>query len=110
MERPPQRSYYVVFAESTFSSWAEVQQHAPQLVAEHIARSQRLYEEGTVLMAGAFLEPPDAPVTTMAVLASREAAEEYMRGDPFVVAGHVSRWYIREWANMFYSPATPPTA
>jgi uncharacterized protein YciI len=109
MERAQQRTYYVAFAESTFSSWAEVQQQAPYLIAEHIARSQRLREEGAVLMAGAFLEPLDAPVTTMAVLASREAAEAYMRGDPFVVAGHVKRWYIREWANMFYAPPSPPT-
>ena len=27
-----------------------------------------------------------------------------MRSDPFVLNGQVKRWYIREWANMFYVP------
>jgi len=54
-----------------------------------------------VVMAGAFLDRPDEPLSTMAVCASREAAEEYVRGDPFVVKGKVSGWHIRAWANMF---------
>lgn len=106
MDRAAQPSYYVAFAETAFSSWAEVQQKAPQAVAQHIARSKQLHEEGTLLMAGAFLDRPDEPVTTMSVLVSRAAAEEYMRGDPFVLNGQVKRWYIREWANMLsVSPA-----
>jgi uncharacterized protein YciI len=28
------------------------------------------------------------------------AAEDYARNDPFVVAGLVEEWRIREWANM----------
>jgi hypothetical protein len=56
------------------------------------------------------LDRPDEPVTTMGVLVSREAAEEYMRGDSFVLNGQVKSWYIREWANMFYVPPAQPTA
>ena len=52
-------------------------------------------------MAGAFLEPTDGPVQTMGVLTSREAAEDYARKDPFVVAGLVEEYTIRQWANMF---------
>ena len=37
----------------------------------------------------------------MAVLTTREAAEEYARGAPFVLNGMVSTWSIREWANIF---------
>ena len=47
-------------------------------------------------MAGAFLDNPDEPLSTMAVLSSREAAEEYVKGDPFVQKGMTSNWYIRE--------------
>jgi uncharacterized protein len=104
MDMAQQPKYYVVFAETAFTSWAEVQQHAPQEVAQHIARSKHLHEEGKLLLSGAFLDRPDEPVTTMGVLPSREAAEEYMRGDPFVLKGLVKRWYIREWANMFFVP------
>jgi len=35
------------------------------------------------------------------VLTSREAADDYIRGDPFVLHGMVSHWHIREWANLF---------
>ena len=105
MDNTPQPRYYVTFAETVFQSWAEVQQQAPQALAEHIARSKQLHDAGTLLMAGAFLDRSDEPVTTMAVLPSRAAAEEYMRGDPFVLNGQVKRWYIREWGNMFYVPA-----
>lgn len=37
----------------------------------------------------------------MAVLTTRETAEEYAKGDPFVLNGMVSKWYIREWADLF---------
>ncbi len=50
-------------------------------------------------MAGAFLNNPDEPLTTMGVFTSREAAMEYVKGDPFVLNGMVSKWYVREWAN-----------
>jgi uncharacterized protein YciI len=52
-------------------------------------------------MAGAFLDNPAEPLSTMSVLTSREAAEEYIKGDPFVVNGMVTNWHIRECANMF---------
>jgi uncharacterized protein len=55
-----------------------------------------LHALGTLLIGGIFLNNPDEPLSTMAVLTTREAAEEYMRGDPFVLKGMVSKWYIRE--------------
>jgi uncharacterized protein len=54
-----------------------------------------------VVMAGAFLDRPDEPLSTMVVCTSREAADDYIQGDPFVRKGQVSAWHIREWANMF---------
>jgi hypothetical protein len=48
----------------------------------------------------------------MAVCPSREAAEEYLRGDPFVQQGLVSRWRIRDWRDLFAraAPAGPRSA
>lgn len=106
MAGEPQPTYYVVFAESTFSSWEDVRRQAGAALQQHLAQSRRLHEEGKVLMSGVFLDHPGEPVTTMAVLTSREDAEAYMRDDPFVAQGMVRRWYVREWANMFYTP--PP--
>ncbi len=93
--------YYVVFMTTTYGSFAEAQEAAARDIAAHVARSERMHEQGTVVMAGAFLDRPDEPLSTMVVLTSREAAEDYIQGDPFVVKGKVSAWHIREWANMF---------
>jgi uncharacterized protein YciI len=40
----------------------------------------------------------------MAVFTSREAAEAFVKDDPFVVNGVVRGWYIREWNEMFSTP------
>jgi uncharacterized protein YciI len=83
-----------------FQSMAEVQGTAPAELAAHLARSKQLHEPGVLLMAGAFLDHAEQPVQTMGVLVSRETAEEYVRRDPFYVAGMVSDHTIREWVNM----------
>jgi len=102
MARPTtQPLYYVVFMATTYRSFAEAQEEAAEDIAAHLARSERMHERGLVIMAGAFLDRPDEPLSTMAVLTSREAAEDYARGDPFVLKGKVSAWHVREWANMF---------
>ena len=96
-----QHVYYVVFAETLYTSFDDALANAPDLIAAHIARSKELHARGTLLMSGAFLDHPQEPLSTMGVLTSREAAEEYIKGDPFVLNGMVRTWYIREWANMF---------
>jgi len=73
--------------------------HPPDIAA-HIARSRGLHDAGTILMAGVFLDRPEEPLSTMAVLTSREAADDDIRGDPFVLHGMVSHWHIRAWATM----------
>ena len=37
----------------------------------------------------------------MAIFPSREAAEEFIAGDPFVTNGLVAKWRIVEWAAVF---------
>ena len=34
---------------------------------------------------------------SMAIFATREAAEEFARSDPFVLEGVVRRWEVRDW-------------
>ena len=64
-------------------------------------KNQPVYYVVFCLTKYASFEKKDEPLCTMAVLTSREAAEEYITGDPFVIKGMVYNWYIREWANMF---------
>ncbi len=101
MTIPQQNVYYAVFVVTSYESFDDALARSPEDIAAHVARSQELHANGTLLMSGAFLNNPQEPLSTMAVLTSREAAEEYMRGDPFVLKGMVNKWYIREWANMF---------
>ncbi|GAC1615068.1 MAG: hypothetical protein NVS9B1_24760 [Candidatus Dormibacteraceae bacterium] len=99
-ESKVQPIYFVAFFTTTLTSMDEVRQQAPEALAAHIARSRELHAEGTLVMAGAFLDNPGGPVSTMGVLTSREAAEAYAMGDPFVQNGMVSEWHIRPWANI----------
>ena len=96
-----QDMYYVVFFETFYDSFEDAMSKAPDVIAAHTARSKELHAQGTLLMSGAFLNRAEEPLSTMAICATPEAAEEYARGDPFVLNGMVSRWYIRKWANMF---------
>lgn len=95
-----QASYFVAFFTTAFSSMEDIRREAPEALQRHLERTRRLHAEGAVLMAGAFLEPRGGPISTMAVLASREAAEDFVRGDPFVELGKVAHHEIREWNNM----------
>ena len=45
----------------------------------------------------------------MAIFTTREAAEEFVRGDPFVLHGVVRNWTIREW-NEALVPERPARA
>ncbi len=93
--------FYVVFFTTRFQSFADVQRDAPEQLAEHVATSKRLHEQGSLLMSGAFLDHPDEPLRTMGVLRSYDEARHYAENDPFLRAGLIADWDIREWANIF---------
>ena len=93
--------YYVVFFETLYNSFEDALSKAPDVIAAHKARSEDLHSQGTLLMAGAFLNSPGESPGTMAICTTLEAAQEFVRGDPFVLNGMVSKWYIREWSNLF---------
>jgi uncharacterized protein len=97
--KPP--IYYVVVCVLKYRSFAEAKTEAAEKIAAHIKRSKELHSSGALVMAGAFLDKPDEPLSTMGVLTSRQAAEEYVKGDPFYLDGSMTKWTIREWANMF---------
>jgi len=60
-------------------------------------------------MVGTFANPQEEG--SMAVFTTREAAEEFVRGDPFVLNGVVSNWDIRGWNEVLApSPEAGETA
>lgn len=101
MNIPQQRVYYVISVITSFESFNDAKTRAPDMIAAHMARSQELHASGTLLMSGAFLDNSQEALGTMAIHTTREAAEEYIKGDPFYLNGMVRSWHIREWANMF---------
>jgi hypothetical protein len=97
-----QPKYFVAFFEidEKYKTVNDIMAAWPQPLSEHLARSNRLHGEGKVIMAGAFTDGPDEPLTTMSVFYTREDAEEFAQGDPFVLNGAVTNWYVREWGNI----------
>lgn len=82
---------YVVFYESA----DDVQSKAPAHFPAHRARWQEFRDGGTLLMIGTFANPQEEG--SMGIFTTRDAAEEFVKGDPFVLNGVVRRWHIREW-------------
>jgi uncharacterized protein YciI len=64
----------------------------------HRARLNEFYARGVLLLAGPLGNPPEG---AMSVFTTREAAEEFAQGDPFVLNGVVSKWRLVEWAEAF---------
>ena len=82
---------YVLFYESADDVLSTAPIHSPA----HRAHCERFHSRGTLLMAGVFAKPREDGA--MSIFTTRDAAEEFARGDPFVVNGVVRHWYIREW-------------
>ena len=82
---------YVLFYESA----DDVLEMAPRHFPAHKERLDRFHGEGTLLLVGTFANPKEEG--SMAIFTTREAAEEFANGDPFVQNGVVRSWYLREW-------------
>ena len=61
----------------------------------HVARLHEFHDRGVLLMVGTMDEPVNGDA--MGIFTTREAAEEFVAGDPFVVHGVVAEWTVRPW-------------
>ena len=89
---------YVLFYDSADDVLAKAPAHFPA----HSARVDDFRARGELLIAGTFANPQEEG--SMAIFTSRDAAEEFVAGDPFVLNGVVRNWEIREW-NEVLAPA-----
>ncbi len=87
---------YVLFYESA----EDVADTAPAYFVAHQARWHEFRERGSLVLIGPFTDRTGA----MAVFTTREAAEEFAAGDPFVLNGVIRHWFIREWLEAIASP------
>jgi uncharacterized protein YciI len=74
---------------------ADVLARAPEHFPAHQARIRDFHGRGEILMVGTFGDP--VAQGSMAIFPTREAAEAFVEGDPFVLHGVVARWELREW-------------
>ncbi|WNC88138.1 YciI-like protein [Paraburkholderia sp. FT54] len=74
---------------------------------EHLKLAWAATERGELLLAGALAEPTD---TAMLLFQgdSAAAAEAFAKADPYVLAGLVTRWRVREWTTVVGEGAAKP--
>jgi uncharacterized protein YciI len=82
---------YVMFYESADDYLPKARRYG----ADHRARLEQFHARGLLLAAGPLLDPQDG--SAMGVFTSRQAAEEFVSGDPFVLHGVVRSWRVRPW-------------
>jgi uncharacterized protein YciI len=86
---------YVLFYESA----EDVASKAPPHFAAHWGRCEEFHARGTLELVGTFADPQAEG--SMSIFTTREAAEEFATGDPFVINGVVRSWELREWNEAF---------
>jgi uncharacterized protein YciI len=94
----PQVVKYVLF----YVSGDDVASRAHAYFPAHRERYLESHAQGTLLMVGTFEDPQREGA--MAVFTTREAAEDFARGDPFVLAGIVRSWRVLAWNEVLATP------
>jgi uncharacterized protein YciI len=90
---PPQEATevkYVLLYESIEAAGVK----APAYLKAHEARIREFHSRGCLVMTGSFTNAEDG---AMGIFTTREAAEEFIKEDPFVVHGAIQSWHITEW-------------
>lgn len=82
---------YVLFYESA----DDVLSKAPPHIPAHSARLGDFHARGTLLMGGAFDNVQDDGA--MMIFTTHDAAEEFVRGDPYLLNGVIRGWRIHTW-------------
>jgi uncharacterized protein len=78
-----------------YTSADDVHTKAPVHFPAHQQRLDEFQARGDLLMVGTFGDPQKEG--SMAIFRTRESAEEFVAGDPFVRNGVVSAYEIRDW-------------
>jgi len=83
-----------------------VERRAP-FRAEHIALAREAVARGELVLGGALAKPADGVVLLFRG-SSPDAAEAFAKSDPYVRAGIVSGWRVREWTTVVGPDAENP--
>jgi uncharacterized protein len=77
----------------TYESGDDVRTLAPIHFPAHRARWKEFQDRGELTMIGTFSDLSGA----MGIFTTRDAAQEFVKGDPFVLEGVVRSYQIKEW-------------
>lgn len=83
----------------TYETTPEGLARAPEHIAAHRDRLDQFCARGTLVMAGPVM---DGTGRAFGVFTSREAAEDFIAGDPFVVHQVVAQWTVVEWNEVLF--------
>lgn len=78
-----------------YQSGENVRERAPEHFPAHAARCAEFAGRGSLLGYGTFGDPQAQG--SMAIFTSREAAEAFVAGDPFIEHGVIRAHEIRDW-------------
>lgn len=90
----PHHHYHMKYV-LLYNSAPGFMEKVPAHIGAHRALWATFSADKRLLMVGPFNDQPIGDA--MGVFATREAAEEFVRLDPFVSSGIVAKWTIREW-------------
>ncbi len=78
-----------------YASADDVASKAPAHFLAHKARLDEFHARGDLLLVGTFADAQRDG--SMSIFRTREAAEEFAAGDPFVLNGVVREWRVLDW-------------
>lgn len=64
---------------------------------EHLRLAQASHSRGELILGGAFSNPADGALLVFRA-PDRSLVEEFVKADPYVTNGLVTRWEIRPWS------------
>ncbi len=63
---------------------------------EHLKLARAAHDRGELILGGAFSDPADGALIVFRA-ADKSVVENFVRTDPYVINGLVTRWDIRPW-------------
>lgn len=90
-----------------YESVPDIMERRGPFRAEHLAQLKQLESQGHLLLAGAYVgEPPGAVFIFQGE--TDAAAQAFAKSDPYVTAGLIERWTVREWTTVVGQGASNP--
>jgi uncharacterized protein len=78
---------------------ADYMERRVPLRAAHLSYARDAVNRGELVLGGALADPSDKAVLLFQG-ESPGIVESFARGDPYVTAGLVTRWHVREWTTV----------